>query len=246
MAFEPMRTPAATKLTRDPEDPTRMQIFRFQSGAHASSKVPSAIFLALVVLPLAAAHAQQQVFAYPNAGQSQDQQSRDRYECHQWSVSQTGFDPTTAPPVPAATAPVPNYGYADQPPPPPPPPQKKGGFLGLGNGGFFEGGGVIGDAATGAALGAAGGAIAGDAGEGAAIGALASTVFGAISRSSGPAEPASPPPDQAYYQQQYQQQQYQQQLNAQSNQAYDERLRRTTEYNQAYGACMKARNYTVN
>ena len=51
----------------------------------------------------------------------------------------------------------------------------------IGDGGFFEGGGIVGDAATGAALGAAGGAIAGDAGEGAAIGALASTVFGALS-----------------------------------------------------------------
>lgn len=38
--------------------------------------------------------AAQQVFAYPNQGQSQEQQSRDRYECHTWSVQQTGFDPS--------------------------------------------------------------------------------------------------------------------------------------------------------
>jgi hypothetical protein len=25
---------------------------------------------------------------------STEQQSRDRYECHRWAVSQTGFDPT--------------------------------------------------------------------------------------------------------------------------------------------------------
>ena len=60
------------------------------------------------------AMAQSQVFAYPSVGQSEEQQSRDRFECHQWSVSQTGFDPTTAPPLPArmATAPpAPNQGY---------------------------------------------------------------------------------------------------------------------------------------
>src|SRR3569833_1531844 len=32
-------------------------------------------------------------FMYPKNGQSQDEQSKDRFECHQWSVGQTGFDP---------------------------------------------------------------------------------------------------------------------------------------------------------
>jgi len=36
------------------------------------------------------------VFVYPRNGQSPDQQSRDRYECHRWAVDQTGFDPTVA------------------------------------------------------------------------------------------------------------------------------------------------------
>ncbi|HUN26422.1 MAG TPA: DUF6515 family protein [Steroidobacteraceae bacterium] len=36
-----------------------------------------------------------QMFAYPRNGQSPDQQARDRYECHTWAVSQTGFDPMT-------------------------------------------------------------------------------------------------------------------------------------------------------
>ena len=39
------------------------------------------------------------VFAYPQNGQSSDQQSRDRYECSLWAVQQTGFDPS-APNVP--------------------------------------------------------------------------------------------------------------------------------------------------
>jgi hypothetical protein len=35
-----------------------------------------------------------QVFAYPRQGQSEEQAARDRYECHRWAVSQTGYDPT--------------------------------------------------------------------------------------------------------------------------------------------------------
>ncbi len=33
------------------------------------------------------------VSIYPKYGQSLDQQDRDRYECHNWAVTQTGFDP---------------------------------------------------------------------------------------------------------------------------------------------------------
>jgi len=207
-----------------------------------------ALAAAACAWPLLAGAQQGQPFAYPNGGQSQEQQASDRFQCHQWSVSQTGFDPTTAPPLaaPAAAAPPPppNYGYSDQPPPQQQ--QQGGGFLGLGNGGFFKGGGIVGDAATGAALGAAGGALAGNAGKGAAIGALASTVFGAVSRSS--QQSAPPPPQQQgydYYQQQ-QQQQYYQQTQAANQQALDQRQRQTTDYNNAFAACMKARNYTVN
>ena len=39
------------------------------------------------------------VYAYPENGQSADQQSRDRYDCSLWAVQQTGFDPS-APNVP--------------------------------------------------------------------------------------------------------------------------------------------------
>jgi hypothetical protein len=34
------------------------------------------------------------IFVYPTRGQSERQQSSDRYECHHWAVEQTGFDPT--------------------------------------------------------------------------------------------------------------------------------------------------------
>jgi Glycine zipper 2TM domain len=56
------------------------------------------------------------VYAYPQNGQSSDQQSRDRYECSVWAVHQTGFDPS-APTVPAqyrvvASGPPPGTGTA--------------------------------------------------------------------------------------------------------------------------------------
>lgn len=56
------------------------------------------------------------VYAYPEHGQSADQQSRDRYECSLWAVHQTGFDPS-APSVPAqyrvvASGPPPGTGTA--------------------------------------------------------------------------------------------------------------------------------------
>jgi hypothetical protein len=37
------------------------------------------------------------MFIYPRQGQSEPQQATDRYECHRWAVSQTGFDPTQPP-----------------------------------------------------------------------------------------------------------------------------------------------------
>jgi hypothetical protein len=34
------------------------------------------------------------IYVYPRNGQSDQQTSNDRFECHKWSVAQTGFDPT--------------------------------------------------------------------------------------------------------------------------------------------------------
>jgi len=34
------------------------------------------------------------LYVYPKNGQSDEQTSNDRYECHKWAVDQTGFDPT--------------------------------------------------------------------------------------------------------------------------------------------------------
>lgn len=96
--------------------------------------------------------AQQDVFIYPQKGQSQEQQSKDRNECHTWAVQQAGFDPN----APVAASQASPQGAA--------------------------GGEVIRGGARGAALGAIGGAIAGDAGKGAAIGAAVGGGGGVIRR----------------------------------------------------------------
>ena len=121
--------------------------------------LPGQLAILMILLSvMAPAAGAQDVFMYPARGQSQQQQDRDRYECHSWAVAQTGFDPSRA-----SAAPAP-------PPPPPPPPQ------GAPQGGLLRGG------ARGAAVGAVGGAIGGDAGKGAAIGAATGAMIGGIRR----------------------------------------------------------------
>jgi hypothetical protein len=92
---------------------------------------------------------------YPAKGQSQEQQDRDRYECHSWAVRQTGFDPSRP-----QTAASDTHTIANQPPQGP----------------------VVREAARGAALGAVEGAITGDAGTGAAAGAAMGGLAGGIRR----------------------------------------------------------------
>jgi len=41
-----------------------------------------------------------QIYFYPNKGQSTEQQSRDHYECYNWAVDHTGFDPSVSSIVP--------------------------------------------------------------------------------------------------------------------------------------------------
>ncbi len=42
------------------------------------------------------AGASDQLFAYPTNSQSAEQQSKDRAECHQWAMAESGYDPTAA------------------------------------------------------------------------------------------------------------------------------------------------------
>jgi hypothetical protein len=86
----------------------------------------------------------QQLFIYPQRGQSPQQQQQDRFECHQWAVQQTGFDPMmgTAPPPPA---PAPTTGAVRG--------AARGAALGA------VGGAIGGNAGRGAAIGAGTGAV---------------------------------------------------------------------------------------
>jgi uncharacterized protein HemX len=87
-----------------------------------------------------------ELYIYPNKGQSSEQQSRDRYDCHRWAVQQTGVDPTST--------------QASAPPPPPP---KGGIFKGAARGAAVGavGGAIAGDAGKGAAIGAGTGGVIG-------------------------------------------------------------------------------------
>ncbi len=192
---------------------------------YTTTKALSMTFMAtslLSMLLLSTASSQVDIYAYPKAGQSEKQQRRDKFECHEWAVQQTGFNPMR-PESPSS----PDYQA--------PAPRSSGGFLNLGDGGMFgSDSGMFGDAATGAALGAAGGAIAGDAGKGAAIGAIASTLFGGIERSS-----------REDGERRWRQRQQAEVQRRQRQQAHD-RQKQTANYKRAYSVCMRSRNYAVN
>ena len=138
----------------------------------------------------------QDLFIYPAQGQNEEQQSKDRYECHSWSVQQSGFDPSN----PSAS------GQAATNVPPPP-------------GKEATEGGVLRGGARGAALGAVGGAIAGNAGKGAAIGAGTGALLGGMRRSD---QRRREEQQQKNYNQQVQAAQaQQQQANAAARQGYN-------------------------
>jgi hypothetical protein len=81
---------------------------------------------------------------YPAKGQSQAKQNKDRQECDQWAVQQTGYDPAYhAPPEQTKNKRV------------------KGGLIGAGAGAVV--GGIGGNAGKGAAIGAVTGVVAGGA-----------------------------------------------------------------------------------
>ena len=96
------------------------------------------------------------VYFYPSQGQTAEQQDRDKFECHNWAVAQSGFDPS------APSTPPHLHVQAIEGPPP--------------------GSGVAVGAATGAVL----GAVVSDpweAGQGAVLGAIAGAVVGGIAES---------------------------------------------------------------
>jgi len=96
----------------------------------------------LVTLPV-----QAQLMIYPAKGQSNEQLSKDRYECHLWAVQQSGFDPTYA----QTTQQAPQTSQGGQ--------VIRGGARGAAMGAAV--GAIAGDAGKGAAIGATAGGIRG-------------------------------------------------------------------------------------
>lgn len=102
---------------------------------------------AVLLLGACALNAQAQgLMIYPAAGQSPQQQQQDQYNCHSWSVQQSGYDPNNPP----AQSSGPSFGSASRQ-------TLKGGFRGAAAGAAI--GAIAGDAGKGAAIGAAGGAM---------------------------------------------------------------------------------------
>jgi hypothetical protein len=105
--------------------------------------IPVAIALSLLVASLLVEGVQAELVIYPAKGQDAEQQKQDDYECHQWAVEQTEFDPTTTQQVPQVKP-------------------KDGGALRGAAGGAMVGvgiGAIAGDAGKGAAIGAGAGAV---------------------------------------------------------------------------------------
>jgi hypothetical protein len=105
----------------------------------------STVVISLCFAALLPALAQGDVMVYPAKGQSNEQLSKDRYECHTWAVQQSGFDPSKAQASQAS-----------------PQPQQRGEVLRGGARGAAAGaaiGAIAGDAGKGAAIGATAGGM---------------------------------------------------------------------------------------
>jgi hypothetical protein len=94
---------------------------------------------------MVAAPAFAQPYIFPNAGQSADQQAKDRGSCESWAKQQTGFDPMMANSTPPSSN---NSGG---------PNAVRGAARGAAAGAVI--GAIAGDAGKGAAMGAAGGGL---------------------------------------------------------------------------------------
>jgi len=93
-----------------------MSIWKMTIGKHTAKRLLSGaslrLLLLLLILTLAACYPAPyrevpsagpapgptapitQVYFYPKAGQTTEQQSRDHYECYNWAMQQTNFDPS--------------------------------------------------------------------------------------------------------------------------------------------------------
>lgn len=119
-------------------------------------RISALLIIILLSLPAVDAATADDIFIYPTKGQNQQQQDKDRYECHTWAAKETGFDPSRPQNISSNTA-SDNRSQPSQPH-------------------------VLKGAGRGAALGAVGGAITGNAGKGAAAGAAMGGLAGGMRR----------------------------------------------------------------
>ena len=111
------------------------------------------IYSILTLIVFAGVSNAQQMYIYPNKGQSQSQKNKDMSQCNTWAINQTGFDPA-APYYPSGPGPQ-QTSHKD---------------------GFIE------STAKGAILGTVIGAITGNVGKGAAIGASSGAIVGGFNK----------------------------------------------------------------
>jgi len=107
---------------------------------------PLSLAAGLTLLVASAAGAQQ-VFVYPQKGQTPQQQAADQGQCQQWAQQQTGYNPMAPPPPPQGQGSAPQGEVA------------RGAVRGAAVGAV--GGAIAGDAGKGAAAGAAAGGLLG-------------------------------------------------------------------------------------
>jgi len=115
--------------------------------------IKTVVYSFLLLMIIAGFSNAQQMYIYPNKGQSESQKNKDMSQCNTWAINQTGFDPA-APYYPSGSGPR--------------QPSRKDGI--------FE------STAKGAILGTVIGAIAGNTGKGAAIGASSGAIVGGFNK----------------------------------------------------------------
>jgi hypothetical protein len=194
-----------------------------QSGKRAlATVVASACIVSASFVPGTASA--DELFAYPPEGRSKQQQEKDRFECHQWAVEQSRFDPvqyaanggtgaTASAPASATATPAASTPAAAKGP---------------------DGRVLVGGAAQGAAIAAVSG---GDVGDAAATGAGLGMLRAKRARRAA----------EEMKVQGQQQAQLQAQIQAQQQKAASAQDMRNKQqdYQRARGTCFRARGYTV-
>ena len=76
---------------------SRMCNCRLELMEDDMKSVCKSVFFGLFALAFAGYAGAQDVFIYPQKGQSAEQQDKDKYECYNWAKENSGFDPMAAP-----------------------------------------------------------------------------------------------------------------------------------------------------